>query len=250
MAIVWSQRTGDDLHEVRTAGKSVRLYTNGVFHSQWNPNRLLTRSVWDSLMISAFFVAPETLRRVLILGVGGGVVIKQFNELFPAVDIVGVELDPMHIEIAQKWFDIRKSDATLIQADAQEWLYDYDGPKFDLIIDDLFGDADGQVARAVAVDKDWAGHLCKHVSDVGVLTVNFIGKPELRNSGLYQRKQSNKQMQFNGRYCFTPPFCDNAVSVFIKNDTTIQQWKNRITDHSAFTASQKKAILGDPRRSF
>ena len=244
MAVVWSQRTGENLHEVRTAGKSVRLYTNGVFHSQWNPNRLLTRSVWDSLMISAFFVAPSALRRVLILGVGGGVVIKQFNELFPTVDIVGVELDPMHIKIAKKWFEIGKSDATLIQADARDWLYNYDGPKFDLIIDDLFGDTDGEVARAVAVDKDWAEHLCKHVSAEGVLTVNFIGKPELRNSALYKHKQ------FKSRYCFTPPFCDNAVSVFTKNGTTIRQWKERIKEHPALTVSQKKAIIGDPRRSF
>lgn len=244
MAVVWSQRTGDNLHEVRTAGKSVRLYKNGVFHSQWNPNRLLTRSVWDSLMISAFFMPPSMLRHVLILGVGGGVVIKQFNELFPQANIVGVELDPMHIKIARKWFEIGKSDATLIQADARDWLYAYDGPKFDLIIDDLFGDTDGEVARAVAVDKDWAGHLCKHVNHSGVLTVNFIGKPELRNSGLYQRKD------FKRRYCFTPPFCDNAVSVFTKNDTTIKQWKDRISDHPALTKSQKKAIIGDPRRSF
>lgn len=244
MAIVWSQRTGDDLHEVRTAGKSVRLYTNGVFHSQWNPNRLLTRSVWDSLMISAFFVPSSMLRRVLILGVGGGVVIKQFNELFPKVNIVGVELDPMHIKIAKKWFKIGKSDATLVQADARDWLNAYDGPKFDLIIDDLFGDTDGEVARAVVVDKDWAGLLCKHLSHEGVLTVNFIGKPELRNSGLYQRKD------FKRRYCFTPPFCDNAVSVFTKNNTTIKQWKDRINDHPALREGEKKAIIGDPRRSF
>jgi len=195
-------------------------------------------------MISAFFVHPPALRRVLILGVGGGVVIKQFNELFPAVDIVGVELDPMHIKIAKKWFEISKEDATLIQADAQQWMYAYDGPKFDLIIDDLFGDNNGEVARAVAVDRDWAEQLCKHVSDAGILTVNFIGKPELRNSALYKGKQ------FKNRYCFTPPFCDNAVSVFIKNNTTIEQWKRRVNDHPTLKASQKKAILGDPRRAF
>jgi len=244
MAIVWSQRTGDNLHEVRTAGKSVRLYTNGVFHSQWNPNRLLTKSVWDSLMISAFFVGPTTLRRVLILGVGGGVVIKQLNELFPKAKIVGVELDPVHIKIAKKWFEIQPTDATLIQADARKWLYDYDGPHFDLIIDDLFGDTNGEVARAVTVDQNWAEQLCKHVSDTGVLTVNFIGKPELRSSGLYQRKQ------FNSRYCFTPPFCDNAVSVFVNNDTKIRQWKERVNDHPSLAIGQKKAILGVARRSF
>lgn len=244
MAVVWSQRTGDNFHEVRTAGKSVRLYTNGVFHSQWNPNRLLTRSVWDSLMMAAFFIDPSKLRRVLILGVGGGVVIKQFVALFPGIEIVGVELDAVHISIAKKWFDLGPTDATLIHADAKGWLENYEGPAFDLIIDDLFGDVGGEVARAFEVDRDWANCLCRWLSNHGVLAVNFIGRAELKNSGLFGHEH------FRSRYCFTPPFCDNAVCAFVKNDTTLKQWKQRISNHDAFSVAQKKAILGDKRRAF
>ena len=244
MAVVWSKRTGDNLHEVRTAGKSVRLYTNGVFHSQWNPNRLLTRSVWDSLMMSAFFIEATQLRRVLVLGVGGGVVIKQLVTLFPDIEVVGVELDQVHISIAKKWFDVGHADARLIQADAKVWLQDYDGPKFDLIIDDLFGDTDGEVERAVCVDEQWASVLCQHLSSRGVLTVNFIGKPELRKSGLFSNQT------FASRHCFTPPFCDNAVSVFVRNDTTLKQWKQRINSHDVFSPAQKRSILNNKRMAF
>ena len=244
MAVVWSKRTGDNLHEVRTAGKSVRLYTNGVFHSQWNPNRLLTRSVWDSLTMSAFFIEATQLRRVLVLGVGGGVVIKQLVALFPDIEVVGVELDQVHISVAKKWFNVGHADAKLIQADAKVWLRDYDGPKFDLIIDDLFGDTGGEVARAVCVDDQWANLLIQHLSDSGVLTVNFIGKPELKKSGLFSSKQ------FASRHCFTPPFCDNAVAVFVRNDTALKQWKQRINSHDAFSPAQKRSILSDKRMAF
>ncbi len=244
MAIVWSQRTGDTLHEVRTAGKSVRLYTNGVFHSQWNPSRLLTRSVWDSLMTAAFFIEESKLQRVLILGVGGGVVIKQLVALFPECEILGVELDAVHILIAKKWFDIGQSDAMLIHADARVWLQNYHGPKFDLIIDDLFGDTDGEVARAFEVDDEWTQCLCRHLSRSGVLAVNFIGNAELRSSGLFRNKR------FHSRHCFTPPFCDNAVSVFVKNETTVNQWKQRINEHVVFSAVQKRDLISNKRRSF
>jgi spermidine synthase len=244
MAVLWSHRNGKTLHEVRTAGNSVRLYTNGVFHSQWNPKRLLTRSVWDSLTLAAFFLPADQLKRVLILGVGGGVVIKQLEKLFPGVEIVGVELDAMHIKIAKQWFQIDQTDATLIQADARDWLERYDGPAFDLIIDDLFGDTNGDVARAVEVDSKWSQTLYRHLSDNGVLAVNFIGRSELRQSGLFTMGR------FKTRQCFTPPFCDNAVAVFAKKETPIKCWKQRVSSHRLFKPSQKKAILADKRRSF
>ena len=244
MAVVWSKRVGDNLHEVRTAGKSVRLYTNGVFHSQWNPNRLLTRSVWDSLMLSAFFMEPDQLRRVLVLGVGGGVVIKQLVKLFPDIEVVGVELDQVHISVARKWFNVSQTDAELIQADATVWLRDYEGPKFDLIIEDLFGDTDGEVSRSVCVDDQWSDLLCQHLNDSGVLTVNFIGKSELKKSGLFSSEQ------FATRHCFTPPYCDNAVAVFVANDTTLKQWKQRIKSQDAFSPAQSRSILSDKRMAF
>ena len=42
MAILWQQTIDGNHYEVRTAGGSVRLYRNGVNHSQWNPKRPLS----------------------------------------------------------------------------------------------------------------------------------------------------------------------------------------------------------------
>ena len=70
MAIVWSRSAGGNQYEVRSAGQSIRLYKNGVFHSQWNPNRPLAGGVWDLLFIPALF-ADRQISRVLVLGVGG-----------------------------------------------------------------------------------------------------------------------------------------------------------------------------------
>ncbi len=45
---------------MRTAGKTLRLYTDGVFHSQFNPNHAVTGGVWDALMLPAFFYPAES----------------------------------------------------------------------------------------------------------------------------------------------------------------------------------------------
>ncbi|WP_455217906.1 hypothetical protein, partial [Kaarinaea lacus] len=76
MAIVWHKKISGTCYEVRKAGNSIRLYTDGVFHSQYNPHRPVTGSVWDLLMLPAFFTNIDKISRVLVLGVGGGSVIQ------------------------------------------------------------------------------------------------------------------------------------------------------------------------------
>ena len=72
MALVWEKRVGHNHYQVRTHGATVRLYSNGVFHSQWNPRDPLKGSLWELLLLPAFFLPHGQVQRVLLLGVGGG----------------------------------------------------------------------------------------------------------------------------------------------------------------------------------
>ena len=55
MAILWSRQIAGVNYQVRTAGQTRRLYTDGVFHSQYHPGRMYTGGVWDLLMMPALF---------------------------------------------------------------------------------------------------------------------------------------------------------------------------------------------------
>ena len=66
MAVIWSKTTKDTHFEVRRAGRSVRLYSNGVFHSQYNPANPISGTVWDLLLLPAFFRPTGTIRRALV----------------------------------------------------------------------------------------------------------------------------------------------------------------------------------------
>ncbi|MGH1471199.1 MAG: spermidine synthase [Cellvibrionaceae bacterium] len=190
MAIIWchertiSQQDGSRIkksYQVRSAGNSLRLYTNGVFHSQYNPLYPIGGTIWDLLALPAIY-STHKIKRVLLLGVGGGAVIQQLKSLIDCEEIVGIELDPIHIKIAKKYFkvtakknNISKSrdknrnqnkkkpcKVTLHCADAIKWLKEYRGKKFDLIIDDLFFEEEGVPQRAVAADSQWCGLIAKH----------------------------------------------------------------------------------------
>ncbi len=73
-------------------------------------------------------------KKVLILGLGGGMVANKLSKY--TSDITGVEIDPRIIDCAKKYFNLSKS-VNSICADAQ-WFVHKDTNKYDVIIMDLF----------------------------------------------------------------------------------------------------------------
>ena len=184
MALLFRHQVGDFVYEVRSAGSSRRLYTNGVLHSQYSGRHPVTGSVWDLLWLPLFFDAAPRPQRILLLGVGAGATIRQLSALFGPCQIVGVEIDPIHLEIARDFFGVTPEMATLHQANALDFVQRYRGPRFDVVIDDLFTGRGAQPHRALAFDEAWLKRLRRVLTPSGTLTVNFADKAELSASCL------------------------------------------------------------------
>lgn len=226
MAILWSKQDGDTRYEVRSAGNTRRLYTNGVFHSQYNAQQPVTGSVWDLLLLPAFFLPPGTVRRVLVLGVGGGAVIRQLNHFLSPELIVGVELNPVHLEVAREFFGVEQANVELVEADARWWLKQYRGEPFDLIIDDIFSDTDGDPQRAVAADGPWMRGLLKHLAADGVLVCNFGSPEELKGSAWFT--QSSIGQRFVAAFQLSTPLYENAIGAFLRQPSDSAVLRERL----------------------
>ncbi len=218
MAVIWRHQKGLTRYEVRSAGRSLRLYTDGVFHSQYNPQQPVSGGVWDLLFLPLFFRAPKTVQRVLVLGVGGGAVIRQIQHFVKPGEIVGVEYDPIHLRIARRFFGVGGRGVNLVHADAVNWLNEYRGLPFDLIVDDLFGSQEGEPVRAVAATAKWFTRLSRALTPQGVLTMNFPSAYELRSCGYF--KSCRVQTKFAAAYQFTLPLHENVIGAFLKYDAT------------------------------
>jgi len=213
LAILWYKQDGETRYEVRSAGNSRRLYTNGVFHSQYNPGNPVTGSVWDLLMLPAFF-DPERIRNVLVLGVGGGAVIRQLNHFLKPELIVGVELNPVHLEVAREHFEVEAENVELYQADAIHWVRQYHGERFDLIIDDLFSDNDGDPQRVIEAAAPWMRQLLKRLNPKGALVINFGSPAELKSSAWFDNVAI--QDKFPAAFQLTTPLYENAIGAFLR----------------------------------
>jgi spermidine synthase len=181
MALIWSHEEDGNRYEVRSAGASLRLYRNGVNHSQWNPNRPLSGSIWDLITLPALHRPNGTLRDALMLGFGAGTVGRQLADLAGVERVVGVELDPMHLSIAQGFFDCSES-CELVAADAVEWVYGQGKEAcYDLIIDDLYSEEEGVAQRCAPMDAAWFETLVDLLKPGGILVANMI-EPEKVNA--------------------------------------------------------------------
>lgn len=220
MALVWEKQVGGSRYEVRSHGATVRLYSNGVFHSQWNPNDPLKGSLWELLFLPVFFRPNGQVRRVLILGVGGGALIRLLQRFVVPEVIVGVDIDRHHLTVARRFFGVR--GAELICADARAYvaeraadqLVNKGAALFDVIVDDLFGHSDGVAERAITADRPWCEQLLRLLSPGGLVVSNFGSRRELRESG-WRTPALRQQLQ--GAWSAELPEYENSIGIFSRS---------------------------------
>ncbi len=221
MALIWQKKVGDTRYEVRSAGKTLRLYTNGVFHTQYNPAHAATGYVWDLLMLPALFYAPSEIKRVLVLGVGGGAVMHMLRKHTQPDVIEGVELDNVHVQIARRFFDLKGKGIRLHQADAVAWLDQYKGEKFDLIIDDLFMEKANEPVAVVEPNIAWFKKMLKHLTGHGVIVRNFISRGELLASAPLINESIGRQ--FSSIFQFNGEKDENYVAAYFRKKVASKQ---------------------------
>lgn len=241
MSIVWQREVNGTRYEVRMAGRTRRLYTNGVFHSQFNPDHPVSGSIWDLLMIPAFFYPPGKIQRILVLGVGGGAVMQQFQHFLKPKHITGVELNPYHLYVARRFFYVKQDNVDLHYADAVEWVREYDGEKFDLIVDDLFGEQNGEPVRAVEASAKWFRQLNKLLNRDGLLITNFVSSRQLKKCAYFTDDKINRQ--FKSCFQFTAPHYENAIGAFLKKESSQRILRQNLIDVPQLNPTLKSSRL-------
>lgn len=230
MTIVWELTENGTLYSVRQAGESVRLYSNRVFHSQWNPERPMAGAVWDCLSLPCLYRPQKSLSTGILLGVGGGAVLRQLQLLRRFDDFTGIELDEVHIDIAHDWFGVTEEHAALVHDDAVGWLWRYEDEPFDLVVDDLFGHDEHEPLRAQPLTQEWVERLAAVTSPDGLLVVNCIDRGEL-----HKARANFKQAGFEYGMSFSQAQYDNHIGVFSRTELNTKVWLTEL-DNSELPA--------------
>lgn len=105
--------------------------------SLYQPYRTLTGYYWDA----ASFLPVVNLKGkdFLIIGTAGLSSARILNNLFPFLNLSGVEIDPLMIEVAQKYFDLDKIPININVGDGRVFLRNFES-KYDFIMVDVYKD--------------------------------------------------------------------------------------------------------------
>lgn len=240
MAVIWSKQTSDTLYEVRSAGATVRLYSNGVLHSQYNPNHVISGAIWDLLLLPGFCLEAAP-KNILLLGLGGGTLVHMIRHFFPSANITCVELDSTHIQVAKRWFKLPKKGVRVIHGDAYEYLVE-SRETFDWIVDDVFQHVSGDPQRGFPLQQAKSRYE-KRLTPNGILSLNLIGSAQFKNALTFLQAG-----RFNQALQFSHPLYENRILCLMpENDldkrAASKAIKTRMNAHGKLDQSKKACRL-------
>jgi len=174
------------LHFGSQAQQSANLLCNPYF---------LIHKYAQAMLLPLCWIKPK---RVLVLGLGAGSIVKYLHNYHPDIMIDAVELRPEVIRVASEFFMLPDIDERFrVYCDsAENWLKTHQQHQYDLIIVDVF--LASTAGKDITVDLSIALHqLNERLSDTGVAVFNHLGNNVRSYPGFQQLSKIFKKPLYN-----------------------------------------------------
>ncbi len=135
-----------------------------------------TLSGWEYIdsMENAFLINPE-IDDVLIIGLGPGLLAKKLQQNHPETKVDGVDINPVVIEFAQKYFNVTSTEnLKLIESDGRTFLENE--KKYDLITIDAYHFKETYKIPFHLATKEFFESVQKNLKQDGIFTAMYISE--------------------------------------------------------------------------
>lgn len=145
----------------------------------------------------AFEMAPNpAVKKILVLGVGGGTVIHMLHTWYPNASIVGVDIDQKILDIGKTYFGLSSmSHLQLDCMDANIAVFDFAKKvhQYDLVIIDIFS---GRYIPEFVSSKAFLKKIVTLLSPNGIVLINFLRELE------YKEKSDQLDRALKALFCY------------------------------------------------
>jgi spermidine synthase len=118
-----------------------------------------------------FEIRNLKLRKVLILGLAGGTLVKILTKMYPHIMITAVDIDPVMVDIGRKYFGLNDYKNLKIKiADALQYIAN-NNEKYDLVIVDIF---QGDKTPKEFASKKFISHVISSLNQNGYVIINRL----------------------------------------------------------------------------
>lgn len=143
-------------------------------------------------------LVPDS-RSVLCIGLGGGMLPKRILSDYPEINVTAVELDPVVVEIAKRFFGVEETDKLRIVTGDGRAFVDCSTECWDAIIVDAYFESSVPYAL---VTREFVHSCSKRLSPEGVLSYNMVGVLEGEGNGVFASFLATLRDVFPAVYLF------------------------------------------------
>lgn len=98
-----------------------------AIHSRYNPNTVLFGPSWytDYMLTAPYFnsgAAAGRVRRLAIIGLAGGTVVRQYTAAYGAIPIDGAEIDPAIVAVGRRYFGMTEPNLHVYIGDGRTFI--------------------------------------------------------------------------------------------------------------------------------
>lgn len=168
--VTYREESVHNIITVQDAGAVRYLYLNYTAGAQtiMVKNQVLTGSYYDYFLLGPHINGG---RKALFLGSAGGTALKQLVQVYPEVEVTGVELDPKVVEVANRFFEMGDHPRIRqVVADAR-WYLRQSEERYDLIYIDLY--VTGHIPFFTAT-QEFFRLVHDRLGEDGILMVNIL----------------------------------------------------------------------------
>jgi spermidine synthase len=117
--------------------RALRLNEGVAVHSVWHEDSVLTGGVWDTFLLVPPLLDREP-RRMLVVGNAGGTVARAYGELYPDVEIDGVEIDPEVSEAGRRYLGLGDNPNLEVHAADGRPFLELADERWDIVVVDAY----------------------------------------------------------------------------------------------------------------
>ncbi len=101
----------------------LRLNDGQGYHSIYHPDIQFFNGPWEQVLVAPFFnpapVEPESISSMAIVGLAAGTTAFQASAVFPNIQIDGIEIDPLIVEVGREYFHMTMPNLNVIVQDGR-----------------------------------------------------------------------------------------------------------------------------------
>lgn len=192
------------------------------FNGSWETTMSLTNPLAGHFEYTEYFQMPwlwnHDIQRVLMVGLGGGSTQRAYQHYYTNVMDDTVEIDPVVVEVAKKYFTVQESPKFKIHINDGRVVLRQTTNIYDVILMDAYSTTRyGSSLPRQLVTKEFFTLASRHLSTNGVLAYNVIGQIQGYRATLIGAMYRTLSAVFPRVYMFPAVESQNVVFVATKS---------------------------------